>query len=228
LRKTNVRAIFDAMSAVEKRTKGEQTRAAILDAALKIVSQSGLEGLTIGTLAEAMGMSKSGLFAHFGSREELLLAVLGHGQDEFVELVMRPALAKPRGLPRLQAMFANWLDWTESADLPGGCPMIGGATEFDDKPGAVRDRLAQGQRAWIDTLRRCARQAIEEGQFRPDTDPEQISFEMFGIALVVHHHRRLLGYAKARIRALDALDALFARHRLPGERSVRLRTASSQ
>lgn len=193
-------------------TKGERTRAAILDAALRLVSKSGLDGLTIGTLADATGMSKSGLFAHFGSREELLLAVLNHGQQEFIEVVLNPALRKPRGVPRLRAMFVNWLDWTESADLPGGCPMIGGATEFDDKPGPVRDMLATGQRAWIDTLQRAVRQAREEGQVRASTDPEQIAFEMFGIALVVHHHRRLLGYQKARERALAALDALLERH----------------
>jgi AcrR family transcriptional regulator len=191
-------------------TKGERTRAAILDEALKLVSKSGLNGLTIGTLADATGMSKSGLFAHFGSREELLLAVLEHGQQEFVEVVLKPALDKPRGVPRLKAMFVNWLDWTESADLPGGCPMIGGASEFDDKPGSVRDMLASGQRAWIETLKRAVHQAVEEGQLAPSTDPEQIAFEMFGIALVVHHHRRLLGYPKARARALDALERLIA------------------
>ena len=113
---------------------------------------------------------------------------------------------------RLRALFVNWLDWTESADLPGGCPMIGGATEFDDKPGPVRDMLAGGQRAWIDTLRRAVRQAVEAGQLVEAADPEQVAFEMFGIALVVHHHRRLLGYPKARERALAALDALFERY----------------
>jgi AcrR family transcriptional regulator len=193
-------------------TKGERTRAAILDEALRLVSKAGLDGLTIGTLAEATGMSKSGLFAHFGSREELLLAVLAHGQAEFTEVVFQPAMAKPRGLPRLRAMFVNWLDWTESAELPGGCPMIGGATEFDDKPGPVRDMLAGGQRTWIETLKRAVRQAVEEDQLAKDTDPEQIAFEMFGIALVVHHHRRLLGDKKARERALAALDSLFKRN----------------
>jgi AcrR family transcriptional regulator len=168
-------------------------------------------------------MSKSGLFAHFGSREELLLAVLNHGQEEFIDVVMRPALAKPRGVPRLRAMFVNWVNWTESANLPGGCPMIGGATEFDDKPGPVRDMLASGQVAWIDTLKRAVRQATEEGQLRADTDPAQIAFEMFGIALVVHHHRRLLGYDKARERALAALNALLERHAGAGKT---LRTAS--
>jgi AcrR family transcriptional regulator len=195
-----------------KGSKGERTRAAILDAGFHIVSKAGLEGLTIGTLAAATGMSKSGLFAHFGSREELLLAVMDRGQQEFVKVVVNPALSRPRGLPRLKALFLAWLGWTESADLPGGCPMIGGAIEFDDKPGVVRDALAGGQRAWIDTLTRAARQAVEQGQLRADTDPEQIAFEMFGTALVVHHHRRLLGHDNARARALAAFDALIERH----------------
>ena len=205
-------------------TKGERTRAAILDEALKIVSKSGLEGLTIGTLAEATGLSKSGLFAHFGSREELLLAVLAHGQQEFTQVVFKPAMDHPRGTPRLRAMFVNWLDWTESAELPGGCPMIGGAAEFDDKPGPVRDMLAAGQRTWIETLKRGVRQAIDQGQLAADTDPEQIAFEMFGIALVVHHHRRLLGYSKARARALAALESLFERHAAPARALLRAAT----
>ena len=200
------------MSQSLTRAKGQRTRATILDAALRIVSKAGLDGLTIGTLAEATGLSKSGLFAHFGSREELLLAVLAHGQDAFTKVVFKPAIDHPRGTPRLRAMFINWLDWTESAELPGGCPMIGGATEFDDKPGPVRDMLAGGQRTWIETLKRGVRQAIEEGQLVAGTDPEQIAFEMFGIALVVHHHRRLLGYPKARARALSALESLLERH----------------
>lgn len=208
------------MSPPTQASKGERTRAAILEAGFHIVSKAGLEGLTIGTLAAATGLSKSGLFAHFGSREELILAVMDRGQQEFIRLVVNPALAKPRGLPRLRALFVEWLGWTESADLPGGCPMIGGAIEFDDKPGVVRDALAAGQRAWIDTLTRAARQAIEQGQLAPDTDPEQISFELFGIALVVHHHRRLLGYEKARARALAAFDALIARYALSSSRST--------
>lgn len=193
-------------------SKGEQTRAAILDTALRLCSKQGLEGLTIGTLAEATALSKSGLFAHFGSREDLLLAVLKHGQEQFVSVVLKPALQAPRGLPRLRTLFVNWLEWTESAELPGGCPMIGGAAEFDDKPGPVRELLASGQRGWIDTLKRAIVQAIEERQLAPATDVEQIAFEMFGIALVVHHHRRLLGYQRARERALAAFDALLERH----------------
>src|SRR5256714_10219903 len=165
-----------------EKTKGERTREAILDAALRLVSKAGLEGLTIGTLAEATAMSKSGLFAHFGSREDLLLAVLEHGQRQFTDVVLKLALAKPRGVPRLRAMFTNWLEWTESAELPGGCPMIGGAAEFDDKPGAVRDTLAAGQRAWIETLKRAVQQGLDERQRARDTDPQQPVVEPFRLA----------------------------------------------
>jgi AcrR family transcriptional regulator len=200
------------MACVGAMTKGERTRFAILDEGVRIVSAAGLDGLTIGSLAEATGMSKSGLFAHFGSREELLLAVLAQGQNRFTEIVIKPAMDHPRGVPRLRAMFVNWIDWTEAADLPGGCPMIGGAAEYDDRPGPVRDALAAGQRAWIDTLKRAVTQAIDQGQLAANTDPEQLTFEMFGIALVVHYHRRLLGYPKARSRALAAFEALVTRN----------------
>jgi AcrR family transcriptional regulator len=197
---------------MKRLTKGEKTRTAVLDEAVRIASKLGLEGLTIGSLAEATEMSKSGLFAHFGSREELQLAVLERGREKFGEAVLIPALAKPRGIPRLRAVFANWLDWTESAELPGGCVMLGAAVEFDDQPGAVRDRVSALQREWMESLARTIRGAIEEGHLRRDTDVEQFVFECFGIALVCHHHRRLFGDKRARTRALAAQDALIARH----------------
>jgi AcrR family transcriptional regulator len=202
---------FAGMTTAGATTKGERTRAAILDAGMRVASQTGLDGLTIGALADTTGLSKSGLFAHFGSRDELLLAVLAHVRERFTEVVVRPALDHPRGVPRLRAMFVNWLDWTESADLPGGCPMVGAAAEYDDRPGAVRDALAADQRAWGETLKRAVLQGIDEGQLAAGTDAEQIVFELFGVALVTHHHRRLLGYTKARSRALAAFEALVAR-----------------
>jgi len=199
--------------AAEKLTKGEQTRAAILDKAVEMTSRTGLESLTIGALAEATGMSKSGLFAHFGSREELLLATLDHGTRLFTDIVLAPALKEPRGTPRLRALFRNWLDWTESTQLPGGCPMIGAAAEFDDRPGPVRERLREGQGQWIGVLKKAVRLAIETHELAPETDTAQFAFEMFGIALVTHHHRRLLGYANARERALAALERLIDANR---------------
>jgi AcrR family transcriptional regulator len=210
---------------MDKVTKGERTRAGILDEGVRIASKLGLEGLTIGSLAEATGMSKSGLFAHFGSREELQLAVLEHGREKFAEVVFKPALAKPRGLSRLRTSFTNWLDWTESAELPGGCVMLGAAVEFDDQPGPVRDRVAALQREWMDTLARTIRGAIEEGQLRRDTDVEQLVFQCFGIALACHHHRRLFGDERARTRALAAYDELLALY-APAARIARVRAIS--
>jgi AcrR family transcriptional regulator len=209
---------------VEKTTKGEQTRAAILDEALKIARRLGLEGLTIGTLAEATGMSKSGLFAHFGSREDLQLAVLEHGARQYGDMVLMPALKIDRGLPRLRALFERWLDWTLQTATPGGCIMISTAHEYDDRPGPIRDAAVEMQRRGIGVSERAVRLAIEEGHLKKDTDPEQIAFEMLGIVLASHNHGRLLGDKAARRRALAAFDALVARHAAPAQ--PRLRAAS--
>jgi AcrR family transcriptional regulator len=193
-------------------TKGEQTRAAILDEALKIASKLGLEGLTIGSLADATGMSKSGLFAHFGSREDLQLAVLEHAAQRYGEMVFVPVLKIERGLPRLRALFERWLDWALESGLPGGCIMISAAFEYDDRPGPIRDAAIANQHRGNAITKKAVRLAIDEGHLSPDTDPEQISFEMLGIVLASHNHRRLLGDKEARRRALTAFDELISRH----------------
>ena len=193
-------------------TKGEQTRTAILDEALKIASKLGLEGLTIGSLADATGMSKSGLFAHFGSREDLQLAVLEHAAQLYGEKVFIPVLKIERGLPRLKALFERWLDWALESQLPGGCIMLSAAFEYDDRPGPIRDAAIENQHRGNAITKKAIRLAIEEGHLSPDTDPEQISFEMLGMVLASHNHRRLLGDKEARKRALIAFDELIARH----------------
>jgi AcrR family transcriptional regulator len=198
--------------AIATTRKGEQTRTAILDEALKVASKLGLEGLTIGGLADATAMSKSGLFAHFGSREDLQLAVLEHAAQRYGETVLMPALKIERGLPRLRAMFAHWLDWTLASGLPGGCIMIAAAAEYDDRPGPIRDAVIANQHRGNAVTRKAVRLAVEEGHLKPDTDPEQISFELLGIVLASHNHRRLLGDKEARKRALTAFDELVARH----------------
>ena len=205
-------------------TKGEQTRAAILDEALRIASKLGLEGLTIGSLANATGMSKSGLFAHFGSREDLQLAVLEHAAQRYGEQVFVPVLKIERGLPRLRALFERWLDWTIESGLPGGCIMISAAAEYDDRPGPIRDAVIANQHRGNAISQKAVRLAIEEGHLSPGTDPEQISFEMLGIVLASHNHRRLLGDREARKRALTAFDELISRHATPVR--VRARAAT--
>jgi AcrR family transcriptional regulator len=209
---------------MEKPTKGEQTRLAILDGALRVARRLGLEGLTIGTLAEATGMSKSGLFAHFGSREDLQLAVLEHGARQYGERVLAPALKIDRGLPRLRALFERWLDWTLQTEVPGGCIMVSAAHEYDDRPGPIRDAAVEMQRRGIGVTERAVRLAIEEGHLKKDTDPGQIAFELLGIVLASHNHGRLLGDKEARKRALTAFDALVARHAAPAQ--PRLRAAA--
>jgi AcrR family transcriptional regulator len=171
--------------------KGQQTRATILDAALGLASHMGLEGLSIGALAEVTQMSKSGVFAHFGSREELQISVIREYHARFEEEVFFPAVREPRGLPRLQALFERWIRRV-SVELDSGCIYISGAVEFDDRPGPVRDALALMVRTWHAALERAIRIAIEAGHLRADTDPNQMLFELHGLILALHHDARFL------------------------------------
>src|SRR5450830_1170205 len=153
--------------------KGQQTKVAIVDAALGLATQIGLEGLSIGALAEVMHMSKSGVFAHFGSREELQISVVREYHARFEEEVFFPVLRQPRGLARLQAMFDNWRNWT-SVEIDSGCIYISGAVEFDDRPGPVRDALADSVRTWLAAMHRAVVQASEAGHLHPDADAQQV------------------------------------------------------
>jgi AcrR family transcriptional regulator len=194
--------------------KGEQTRTLILNEAVALASQLGLEGLSIGSLAGRLEMSKSGLFAHFGSKQDLQLQTLKQAQLRFEEAVFRPALEAARGLPRLKTLFANWLAWVEdSKDLPGGCLMLAASLEYDDRPGPVRDLLVTGQRELRGAIAKAIRLAIDEGHLKPKTDPWQLTFELFGIVLATHHDHRLLGDARAPERARDAFERLIEAHR---------------
>jgi AcrR family transcriptional regulator len=187
-------------------SKGLQTRAAILDAALDIASRDGLEGLSIGRLAERMGKSKSGVFAHFGSREELQIALIDEYARRFMDAVFYPAIRLPRGLPRLKAMFENWLHRVQTVEIPNGCVFISGAVEFDDREGPVRERMVAVNRGWQGEMRKAAEQAIECGHLRADCDPEQLVFELYGVMLALHHDARLLRDARAVERAHRAFD----------------------
>lgn len=187
--------------------KGEQTRAAIVDAALALSGRVGLEGLTIGALAERMQMSKSGVFAHFGSREDLQLAVLKEYERRFVDDILVPALKERRGLPRLRAIAERWLDRT-AIEAARGCILIAGATEYDDRPGPLRDELVSMVRSWQRELTRAIRQAVESGELRTDTDPGELVFGLYGIVLVLHHDTRLLNNADSVPRARKAFARL--------------------
>lgn len=187
--------------------KGEQTRSAIVAAACELAARDGLEGLTIGLLAERMSMSKSGVFAHFGSREELQIAVLKAYEQRFVEDVLVPALEAPRGLARLRAMFEHWLAWTALSSA-SACIWISGAAEYDDRPGPVREELVRMVRSWQRELVRAIRQSIETGELRAGTDPDELVFDLYGIILVLHHDVRLLDSPDARSRAQRAFARL--------------------
>jgi len=171
--------------------KGRQTKAAIVEAALGLASQIGLEGLSIGALAEVTGMSKSGVFAHFGSREELQISVIREYHDRFESEVFYPALALDRGMPRLKAFFDNWMLRT-SAEIDSGCIYISGAVEFDDRPGPVRDALATTVNTWQTALRRAVVMAQSLGQLESSADPQQIAFEIHGLILALHYEARFL------------------------------------
>jgi AcrR family transcriptional regulator len=195
-------------------SKGEMTRQAIVDRATRVASRVGLGGLTIGSLAADTGLSKSGLFAHFNSKESLQLQVLEHARSRFVDLVVRPALKAPRGEPRVRALFDRWLAWC--GDLPGGCVFVAAASELDDQPGPVRDQLAANQRDWLETVTTVFRGGVTEGQFRADADPEQFAHDLYGVILAYHHASRLLRDGKAEERARRALDRLIDAAREPG------------
>ena len=191
-------------------SKGELTRHAILEHATLLASRVGLEGLTIGTLADDLDLSKSGLFGHFRSKETLQIQVLEHAAASFVEIVVRPALREPRGAPRIRALFDRWLEWTRAGPLPGGCLFVAAATELDDQPGPVRDRLQELQREWLSVLATSFRKGIEEGHFRADADPDQFAQDLYGVALAYHHAHRLLQDPKAEARARHAFEALLS------------------
>jgi AcrR family transcriptional regulator len=158
--------------------KGERTRTGILDRAVDLASLEGLEGLTIGRLADDLSMSKSGLFAHFGSKEELQLATIESAQNRFVEEVVKPALTTPRGYPRLMAICRGWLAYVQRQVFPGGCFFAAASFEFDGRPGLVRDAIARAMDAWMSTLEKAVRLAKDEGHLDPKLDPLQLAFEL--------------------------------------------------
>lgn len=190
--------------------KGAQTREAILAHAMRLASEVGLEGVTIGRLATDLGLSKSGLFAHFDSKEGLQAETLELAAAKFVEAVVRPALAAPRGIPRVRALFERWLRWPQDVPQPGGCIFVQAAVELDDRPGPARDRLVALQREFLGTVARAVEGAIAAGQLEAGTDPEQFAFELYGIMLSTHHSWRLLADPRAKQRARRAFERLLA------------------
>ncbi len=190
--------------------KGTKTRTSILNQALDLSSEVGLEGLTIGRLARQAGMSKSGLYAHFGSKEELQCQVLNAAADRFTKVVLTRAFSQPRGLPRIRTMFDGWLAWGEQ-EFPGGCPFIAAAAEFDDRPGVVRDVLTEHIGRMLEMMARAARFAVDEGHFHPALDPDQFAYEYWALLLAHQHYCRLLRNEDTEDRTRRAFESLVAR-----------------
>jgi AcrR family transcriptional regulator len=191
--------------------KGQQTKAAIVDAALGLATQIGLQGLSIGAVAEITQMSKSGVFAHFGSREELQISVVREYHDRFENEVFYPALQAPRGLPRVRALFDNWMQRT-SVEIDSGCIYISGAVEFDDRPGPVRDAIASSVNTWLAAMRRAVAAAQELGHLDAAANAQQVLFEIHGLILALHYEARFLKMPGSMQRAVLGFNSVLERY----------------
>lgn len=188
-------------------SKGDETRAAILHRGVATAFRVGLGGLTIGELARDTGLSKSGLYAHFGSKEALQLEVLGRARAEFIDAVLRPAVAAPRGEPRVRELFERWRDngWRR---VPGCCLFVKALNEFESQDGAVHDQLVQDHRDLYDSVAQIFRTGVTEGQFRPDADPMQLAFDLAGIMFAGYHWLPVVGSTDVVDRSQIAFEAL--------------------
>lgn len=198
--------------------KGQQTKQAIVQAAVTLGTQVGLEGLSIGALAERMHMSKSGVFAHFGSREELQISVIQEYFATFEQEIFYPAMQAPRGLPRLRALFDNWMKRV-AVELQSGCIFISGAVEFDDRTGPVRDALADSVQTWLSALYRAVVLAKGCGHLVADADEQQIAFEIHALILALHYEARFLQKPGSLARANRGFDDILARYGTPVARA---------
>ncbi len=198
--------------------KGDRTRRQILDRALELASEVGLEGVTLGDLAKDLRLSKSGLFAHFKSKEALQGEALEEIVRRFVSAVIEPAVALPRGEPRVQALFENDLRWIKGGFFRGGCLLISLSYEYDDRPGPVRDLLVRSQRNWLGALARAAQIAIDEGHFRADLDCEQFAYQLQSLCMGYQYNHKLLGDRKAEDQLRAAFEQLLAASRAPARR----------
>jgi len=192
-----------------RQPRGLRTRETILARAVDIASVDGLEGLTVGSLAKQLRMSKSGLFAHFGSKEELQLATVEKARSMFIEQVSRPALSAGKGMPRLWRLIDLWLALVERSVFKGGCFFSAASFEFDSRRGVVRDRIATIMQEWIAVITRAVFEAQKAGHVEPKVDPTRLAFEVHAIAMGAHWAFQLLddrqAYSRARTTLLERL-----------------------
>lgn len=191
--------------------KGDATKATILGAALEVAEVSGLQGITIGLLAEKTGMSKSGVFAHFKAREDLLVEVVREYHRRFEATVFQTALAQPKGLPRLKHMICTWLDITATAENTGSI-FITGPIEFDDQPGVIRDALVESVEIWRQALLRAINDAVQLGHLKNNFDPDVLLFQIYSYVLGVHHDVRFLHADKSLKVAKQLIEQIISQH----------------
>lgn len=192
-------------------SKGDDTRQRILQEGLRLVSELGLEALTIGELAKATNLSKSGLFRHFQSKENLQVEVLGAAAAHFRSTVVAPTLEQPPGLPRLRELYRRWLTWMRGTEeLPKGCTFPGASCTFDDRPGPVRDALRRHLTAQERFVQRVIQEAQERGEIDSEVDPAELAFSLYSTLLAFHTYHRLLRHDRAEELALAALDRVLA------------------
>jgi len=192
-------------------TKGKDTKRIILNKGLEMATQLSLESVSIGNLAKATRMSKSGLFAHFQSKENLQIKILEHAGELFAQGVVVPALMEKAGIERIKALVNNWIAW--SSKLSGGCIFVSSSTEFTDRPGKVRDYILKQQEDWIDSLRTIARSAIRVGDFREGIDCDQFAFDLYSLLLGFHLYYKMLNNSETKNRQEAALERLLDNYR---------------
>ena len=186
--------------------KGIDTKRDILASGLEMASQYGLEDVTIGSLAKTMQMSKSGIFGHFQSKENLQLLIISYAVRHFTDTVILPSLKVERGIPRIKAMIDNWIEWGDG--LSGGCIFVSASNEFSGRPGPVRDALLSYQRSWLDSLAKLADSAVKAGDFRPDIDIKQFAFELYSLILGFHYYHRMMKDVNTKDKQEKALNKL--------------------
>ena len=192
-------------------SKIKDTKEMILEVGTKLAGRMGLEGISIGVLAKEVSMSKSGLFAHFESKENLQIALLNHASQDFSRHVIIPALKTQRGIPRIKALVKNWNNWC--AKLSGSCIFVSAGTEYSERPGKVRDCLLKQQEQWLDSLRRIAQSAIKAGDFRDDIDCNQFAFDLYSLLLGFHYYHKLLRNGDTENRQQKSLNHLLDQYR---------------
>jgi AcrR family transcriptional regulator len=191
--------------------KGDATKAAILSAALEVAEVSGLQSITIGVLAEKTNMSKSGVFAHFKAREDLLVEVVREYHRRFEQIVFEPSMAQPKGLPRLRSLIAMWLAISSTSESTGSI-FISGAIEFDDQPGPIRDALVQSVQMWRQAIRRAIVEAVQVGHLKETADPDVMLFQIYSYVLGVYHDLRLLHAEQSMVIAKKLFEEMISQH----------------